>query len=421
MDLLALPEIITLQIFLELPGKSLHRCRQVSQGWNNFILKNIWESQYGRKMVEKRLENNWSVRNPKYEETEEYFDVAKLNFSPCSAASENYMVIRRRQSIDFHDIHVFNIKTKDVWSLDIIGSYDHIATEVNNNILACHLVPSFWGKKSTVKVWSMKNHELLFEEEVFELLSMLHDEASNILVLIQSDKIEVLSFDESSVSVSRCVNQDESITTVFDEVNVSRIAFPYILFSNIQPHSHSMFTWHWDENRKEISRFMFIENFEKFVFGSENGEGDNDRYKISDATYVKNTFVTITCTDHAGDYENAIAIDYSATSVIRVLNDNGEILRRIELKGQFPSVNIVLVNEHKILVDFEDVGYLRMFDLRELLTPGTNEMPYAILNIKSGKVNNHYVMKKTGVASFATSMRDGGVQMKELNFWNTEY
>ena len=88
MDLLALPEIITLQIFLELPGKSLHSCRQVSQGWNNFILKNIWESQHGRKIVEKRLENNWSISNPKYEETEEHFDVAELKYFQCSGAFE---------------------------------------------------------------------------------------------------------------------------------------------------------------------------------------------------------------------------------------------------------------------------------------------------------------------------------------------
>ena len=112
------------------------------------------------------------------------------------------------------------------------------------------------------------------------------------------------------------------------------------------------------------------------MIGAENGEVDADSFQVSDATYVKNTFVTFTCEDYESD------IDYKGTSVIRVLSDNGEILRKIQLKGQFLFVNIVLVNESKLLVDFEDEECLHMFDLKDLLVPGTNEI-YAKLNIKS--------------------------------------
>ena len=135
----------------------------------------------------------------------------------------------------------------------MVPPYVHIATEINNNILACHLVTTFLDRKSIVKVWSMNTHELMFEQEVFELQRMLHDDTSNILVLIQCDKVEVLSFDESSVSVSRCVNEEP----LFDEVIISRIAFPYLLFSHIDA-LHSMFMWQWDENSKEINQFKYF-------------------------------------------------------------------------------------------------------------------------------------------------------------------
>ena len=37
-----LPEHLLVKIFLNLCGKSLHRCRQVSKRWNLCIVENIW-------------------------------------------------------------------------------------------------------------------------------------------------------------------------------------------------------------------------------------------------------------------------------------------------------------------------------------------------------------------------------------------
>lgn len=39
--------------------ESLHRCRQVCKTWNEMILRDIWESQSKKKILKKRIEENW--------------------------------------------------------------------------------------------------------------------------------------------------------------------------------------------------------------------------------------------------------------------------------------------------------------------------------------------------------------------------
>ena len=59
-----LPEHLLIRIFLNLNGQSLHRCRQVSRGWNNCIVDNIWGSPSRRTVLEATLRSNWLHETP---------------------------------------------------------------------------------------------------------------------------------------------------------------------------------------------------------------------------------------------------------------------------------------------------------------------------------------------------------------------
>ena len=424
MDLLALPESITLKIFLELPGNSLHQSRQVCHGWNSFILGNIWKSQYGMKMVEKRLEDNWSVKEPKYEETVEIIDIGNFNFSHCKTASENFLVFESKEDDEkFRTLHVFNIKTKQVQSFENIGPAAYIHAKVSDNILAVLYQKHFKSSKSTVKVWSNKTYELLFEEEFYNLHCMLLDEKSDILSLIQSDKVEVLFFDGSTFSRSRCISE----YPLWNEVIIERIAFPYILFCHYEYCFHTMSMWKLDEKKKEVTQFRFFEVFEEFLDGAEEGEKE---FSLTDATYVNSLFVILGTEDYTEDEGRLPGrghSDFMATSVIKVINDEGELLRRFQLNGEFDSGNIVLINEHRLVVDFahyNDEESVHMFDLRHLLSPGSDEIPYAKFNLKKSDLDTHhvscYVINKTSISMFSSTVEAKSIQMKMLNFWAVE-
>ena len=65
MDIWSLPELIRIEIFLNLDGESLHACRQVSHRWNKGILEELWGTQLGRKKLHNKLKTRWRFVNPR--------------------------------------------------------------------------------------------------------------------------------------------------------------------------------------------------------------------------------------------------------------------------------------------------------------------------------------------------------------------
>ena len=62
MTWVTLPELILSDIMMMIgleSLESLHRCRQVCKTWNEMILRDIWESQSKKKILKKRIEENW--------------------------------------------------------------------------------------------------------------------------------------------------------------------------------------------------------------------------------------------------------------------------------------------------------------------------------------------------------------------------
>ena len=145
-DLLTLPHLATVEIFLLLPGQSLHNCRQVCKSWNKFIIDNIWMYPYAKDILEKRLENNWFRNDSIFEETELAFDVGTPKPYLLTAA-EDFIVVQNHPTCqEFLKLFVYNVKTNDVWKIDAVdcGPYSQeklksdasIDVKINENILS---------------------------------------------------------------------------------------------------------------------------------------------------------------------------------------------------------------------------------------------------------------------------------------------
>ena len=125
MKVLGLPDLVVVEIFIQLSGKSLHRCRQVCKTWNIFILENIWKYKYARDALEKRLIQNWNNIDPKDVETEEVFDWTTSNVVNTLALTENFFVVESKDSRnnlkEYRSFLVHNISTKEVWKIEDVG------------------------------------------------------------------------------------------------------------------------------------------------------------------------------------------------------------------------------------------------------------------------------------------------------------
>ena len=113
----------------------MHSCRQFCSAWNNFILENIWSSQYAKNSLEKQLTRNWFEIDSEDVETEEVFHFA---------LAENFFVVESKNSDDdmkhYRNLVVQNITTKDVWRIENFVPIDEeeelTVIDVSQNLIA---------------------------------------------------------------------------------------------------------------------------------------------------------------------------------------------------------------------------------------------------------------------------------------------
>ena len=140
MNFTSIPDLIRVKIFLLLPSDSLHKCRQVCRGWNNFILENIWNSNYGRKQLEDQLDRNWGATSEvlKYELSSEVFDSGFKHSDIFAAFGDHLVIGKQPYGDDFPAIVILNVITKDMWQVTMEKSVG----------LRCGMVGGFvvtWG------------------------------------------------------------------------------------------------------------------------------------------------------------------------------------------------------------------------------------------------------------------------------------
>ena len=302
-----------MKIFLLLPSDSLHKCRQVCRGWNNFILDNIWKSNYGRKQLEDQLERNWGATSNvlKYELSTEVFDSGFKHSDIISAFGDYLVIAKHAHGDDFPATVVINAITKDMWQLTMENEkFKGKEVFINDSILAIWS-RDFFAASATLKVWSVRSKEKLLDEVIpkFDHLVFDLDRASSLpmVVLILQEKVEVLTFGETSISsrYELAFDVDDGYQWYY-----SNLVFPYLLhcFDNDEGDFISLFVWKIDDENKQIEHHTSIPNFDNLIHVTEDGM---ESVLVENGIYIPFSFVVTTRNKR--------------NWVIKILNDEGDL------------------------------------------------------------------------------------------------
>ena len=421
MNFMAIPDLVRVKIFLLLPSDSLHRCRQVCPGWNKFIMENIWSSKYARKQLEHQLERNWGAGSDelKYEVSSEVFDTG-VESCAMLTASGDYLVLRKLPHEDFPNIVVANVVTKTTWQVTMEPKFDTRNVCINDSLLAIWSTAEDYdhddddtewpGYIATLKVWSVRSKEILLEEVIpnFEHLVFDLDRSSSLsmIAVILRDKVEVLSFDDTSIS---------RFELAFDldigwSWHFSNMVFPYILhcFDNNQDEFISICVWKIDDEKKQMESHKSLPRFDNcHIVTSEHDI--EEVYLVDNAVYVSSCFVVTNC--------------YKGKCIITILNEEGDFIREVKVNinrpDWFMNANI-LIHGKRLFLKINSVNCeIFKFDLKELLTLESNQEGfYKLVPLKQGSIDQLIVTNKTSIAS-VTENGEGKIKIQKMNFWPT--
>ena len=415
MSFMSLPDLVRVKIFLLLPGESLHRCRQVCHRWNNFIVEKIWKSNFARKQLEEELERNWGAGSGdlKYDVSLEVYEPG-LKHSDIMAATGDYLVIKKFYPKDFPNVAVANVITKDLWQVTMEPKFSRDEVLINDSLLAIwsssDLEDDAGSYSATVKVWSVESKEKLLERVVPKFYNLVFefDKSSSLpmIVLILEEKIEILSFDDTSIS--KCEFAFD--VDVGYRWSFSNFVFPYILHCFDQRQDDfkiSIFVWKIDTKTNQIENHKSLPCIKNFHMTDEN----EVVMLVSDAVYVSSCFVV------AGYDER--------NCVVTILNDDGDFFREVEInikKYDFCGGAYFFIHGRRLFVKLDGATCaIFKLDLKELLSVDStrNVLYRKLVALKQNTTRHHvFVTDKTSIAS-VTNKGISKFKIKKMNFWPT--
>ena len=142
------PQVWT-HIFFHLDGRSLHNCRQVSRGWNDFILSKVWGSQPGRRQMRRNLGLAW--QHGLHQRSEKIL-----------VGQENIFQSELNDRYQFRMVR-FSLENDKNWSeFDVV--------EHNNDIERCWSSQRFviGLNKDSLVVWEKLTKRILFRKDFIQ-------------------------------------------------------------------------------------------------------------------------------------------------------------------------------------------------------------------------------------------------------------
>ena len=434
-----LPRSIVIQIFGQLSGGTLHKCRQVSHGWNNFILENVWGSKYGKKMIERRLEKNKSVKDLKYDNTQELVDIGVKNLHIC-ASFQDHVVFTSPDSFKrrkYLDLFVYNLKTKNIWKVaklgplrfQVNGSIYRPQVLVNESILAVHCIlqrvsPSdiIYNAVDSIKVWSMQTKELMLDKDLVQFLDMQMDSYSSLLILTFENRNVVLSFKGDVLSTYSVEIEGPPLEPNWNKIFVS----PYYLYVEDQvdlddaedPQQQEdgtsrLLLWRVDDINNQIVLEKYVEDYHTFLHFT-----PDTKEWMKDIIYVDNHFIV------ASEWEDLENNEELLT--IKVVNNNGEILTKFQFENWCCSSEFSIYEQKRLLV-FNAVGEIIIFSMKDLLSCEANQTVFKRLKHDLQREDaprprlTHLTKTHTSLSTLNVVGKEGKhLQIRKLDFWNVE-
>ena len=241
MILSKLPKELSQLVFLMLDGASLHRARQVCRDWNQFIVREIWNSRVGRKSLEARLKLNWKREEPTESEESITFHDSKAyllgmsdQYIAVKVMRESSRRITRRQKMlppTFHSVMIIvNLENKERQEILIDKGSEHSLDRVYfMSSAVIGELKSSWGLSlGSMRAWDIGSQEEIFSKEYPTqfALSPLYD--------ANSQEVVLNSMVNGNPGIVRLNTDDDNSVkeTFFDSSNIGGVvAFssPYLL------------------------------------------------------------------------------------------------------------------------------------------------------------------------------------------------
>ena len=222
-----LPRLVRIKIFGYLQGGSLHRCRQVSKAWNEFIMTQIWNSKSSRKEIMSKIEHNWKPPL-NYGIFTAQFDLSEFGDGPIIAATGEHEIVMGFQ--DNQTLIVINI---------ISGESSRIVTNLPNSKMRVYVnanIVVYLNDSSpifglpfntTIFVVSTTRRELVLHHHLQNLIScnVDYDEKKklSIILAVTSTELRAYSIDDNGDNI-RTYSKSFNTTKFF----CSSFVIPYI-------------------------------------------------------------------------------------------------------------------------------------------------------------------------------------------------
>jgi len=238
MDIWSLPELIRLEILLNLDGETLHSCRQVSHRWNKGILEELWGTQLGKRKLENKLKSCWRVGSPGVKETIRCFSFDEEDGSSLVllGMTQSVCVVRKTSK--------HQQENEDLLRLTVVEENSHWEASINQEQgeegemfyraeITSDLIVAVTDLGMVV-IWARETHQLLYYQACSNNLSLgflsnvcvLCEEELVLIWSCETEEFMVLEFRENKIR-EKCRVEHKS-----EETQILDFAKPYFLIES---------------------------------------------------------------------------------------------------------------------------------------------------------------------------------------------
>ena len=434
-----LPILVKEELFMQLPGGNLHKCRQVCKAWNQFI-KYLWTQKKAKDFFSMHLDSNWRFplyRNAlmKYKMNMDYVVMPFMGYIE-NASMEN-LVLRTPKETEFDEsrVAIYNVSAKrwleiaDI-NTDLNGIADvseNFEVLVTETLLIIRVAMMGATKRSLIRVWKLETQQLLYEGIVRKVDFMFVNEleSPNVLIIFTTDskkELQVFNFNKPgcvNISVKASTNHEESFGSYHK---------PYILQNMYDEENDRkiVIIWKYNEEDSNLSFYMRIDDIEEFVdYPKELGYIRG----IAECLFVNDHFLlTAKMIFHEFISEGKFYYHY-ADAILVVDNEGGVMHQHIFLHQRHDVEIDLFIFQDKVLFEMNNSVYIfektlkkmcKWLTRREYDDPTYDIMKFTHMPHLAGTdilMLSTFEARKVEVVTIGDSNQPR-IKVKRLNFWN---
>ena len=390
MDLMQLPLPLIRDIFLLIPLYSVKASRLVCKAWNNFIVKILWESDFAKCLLKQKLDRNWNIQNPMFQQREIIRNLYLNNLYIIHATHEKLILQDIQNMNHVHQfLWIYDLNENQFWRTDLFGpvkiknilqSQNTIPVKVQINKTIFSIVyesEANVGYQQSLMVWSTSSRELLYEKIFHDFCLISFLPSSSTIVILNISEIVTMDFNCFGMKSEKKNHHNFNMNE--ENVEGCRICENFLILWQQSDVSHletKFFVW---EIEDTPTSKLQIESFKNFAGMRIQSYDDNLKCLktdiLLDALFQSSNIILLVQERIIEDmgFEDYCLLNERMKTYIKVINNDGIILREFQIKGE-PENNMYftngqfIYNENRLIVKLtgsRDDTELFMMDLSQ--------------------------------------------------------